>query len=58
MSRKWGYCRLGDVPLEEYHTIWYSALQLHNNNNNNNMDLLAILVSENETLVSQLVVAV
>lgn len=54
MSRKWGYCRLGDMPLEEYHTIWYSVLRLHNSN----MDLLAILVSENETLVSQLVVAV
>lgn len=60
---KWagnGGCRrLGDVPLEEYQTIWYSALPLHNNNNNNNnMDLFAILASENETLVSQLVVAV
>lgn len=57
MSRKWGYGRLGDVPLEEYQTIWYSALPSHNNNNNN-MDLVAILAFENETLVSQLVVRV
>ncbi len=49
-------CRLGYMPLEEYQTIWYSTLPLHKNNNN--MDLFATLVSENKTLVSQLVVIV